>query len=564
MATAALRKDGEEMTRLYAWIVSVSVLSAVLLPIAENFRDEPQDSFPLSYYPMFSKPRRADLRITHCIGIDRNGDRHLIPYRACGSGGMNQVRKQIRKIANSGPKKARSLCRRVARRLEREKKGFEQVQLVTSKYAVDDYFAGRVTQPKSQRVHAVYPRLSPIGKDEFRPWLHRHVANLDWRSSVRDRQIDEATLGESLRLGTQFLVENQTPLGRFDYQYDFVSRKLDSSDNQVRQAGALWGLALLHLDRPTLATQEAIRRGLDFFLANTRREEDMAYIVYPGSSVCKTGTVALVALSVIDFLRTEPLERSPEGEVWRTTLRQHLNEYLAFLEFMRLKDRRFARSYRWSHSTRDRKHSPYYDGEALLCMTKAARYHGHDHLVPLIEQSAVVMAKTYTADAWRRDPDSDLTKGFFQWGCMALCEYHQSGWEEADLMADCVLALSWWMIHTHDTLDRTRNTAYAHEGLIQGYLVAEQRGNKLAACFLAQAIDAGLSKLTAWQVGGPLCETNEFLSRYPTNDPRAVGGVMNHRARPALRIDVAQHQMHAVALALKHLYCDPRDIKIGS
>ncbi len=51
---------------------------------------------------------------------------------------------------------------------------------------------------------------------------------------------------------------------------------------------------------------------------------------------------------------------------------------------------------------------------------------------------------------------------------------------------------------------------------------------------------------------------------HPTQDEWAVGGVMNkdspaRRPRPAttyheLRVDVTQHQMHAVSLALHHIY----------
>ena len=36
--------------------------------------------------------------------------------------------------------------------------------------------------------------------------------------------------------------------------------------------------------------------------------------------------------------------------------------------------------------------------------------------------------------------------------------------------------------------------------------------------------------------------------------PLAVGGVMNHKRQPPLRIDVTQHQMHAVIQALNHVY----------
>ena len=88
--------------------------------------------------------------------------------------------------------------------------------------------------------------------------------------------------------------------------------------------------------------------------------------------------------------------------------------------------------------------------------------------------------------------------------------------------------------------------------------MAKARNLKATLNDLAYTIDTGLYKLTGWQVGGPLQHGNSFLLKYPTNDPLAVGGIMNHRERPPLRIDVTQHQMHAVILALKYVYPRPK------
>jgi len=189
-----------------------------------------------------------------------------------------------------------------------------------------------------------------------------------------------------------------------------------------------------------------------------------------------------------------------------------------------------------------------------LALCKAARYLGHVELLPTIEKSARTLAEDYTVKAWAKDRDSDKTKGFYQWGSMAFNEYSGAGWKDAKLFEDVTLTLGWWMIHTHKTLIRSRNTAYAHEGLASAYAIAKRRGNQRAASDLGYAIDKGLYKITSWQVGGPLAHKNSFLKRRPTSDPLAVGGVMNHRSQAPLRIDVTQHQMHAVILALENVY----------
>ena len=137
---------------------------------------------------------------------------------------------------------------------------------------------------------------------------------------------------------------------------------------------------------------------------------------------------------------------------------------------------------------------------------------------------------------------------------MSFWEYYDAGWKDAEVFGDYTLAMGWWMLHTHHTLKRNRNTAYAYEGIIHAYKTATTRKNEAAAHDLAYTIDKGLYKLTKWQVGGPLANMNRFLSANPTDDPIAVGGIMNHRKEAPLRIDVTQHQMHAVILALTNIY----------
>ncbi|NIP30989.1 MAG: hypothetical protein GTO02_05360, partial [Candidatus Dadabacteria bacterium] len=59
------------------------------------------------------------------------------------------------------------------------------------------------------------------------------------------------------------------------------------------------------------------------------------------------------------------------------------------------------------------------------------------------------MAKEYSYDQWIHIYDSPKTKGFFQWGCMALWEYQDAGWKDSEFYRKYVLSLSWWMIHVH-------------------------------------------------------------------------------------------------------------------
>ncbi|MCZ7586838.1 MAG: hypothetical protein M5R36_27790 [Deltaproteobacteria bacterium] len=381
--------------------------------------------------------------------------------------------------------------------------------------------------------------------------IARMAAGLPWKSRSDDRKLDRDVLMRSLELGRQFLLANQKPEGNFNYEYDFVTKKMTDDDNQVRQAGALWGVASLHRMAPDEPTRAALVRGLDFFAKHTRKTgDDAQFIAYPGERSCGTGTVALVALAIIETLR------NPAGfdEAALDALNLRLDGYLLFLAAQQRNDGRFAKSFSVKRKKRGLGTSPYYDGEALLALVKAARYLDRVEHLPVIQKAARSMAEYYTVDAWKYHRDSDKTKGFYQWGSMAFREYSDGGFSDAKIYEDTALVLAWWMVHTHRTLSRTRNTAYAYEGISSAYAIARKRGVTAAMSDLGYVIDRGLYKLTSWQVGGPLMNKNRFLRKNKTTDPLAVGGIVNHRSLAPLRIDVTQHQTHALMLALETAY----------
>ena len=53
-----------------AFLSSLAMIGAVLGPIQQNWRAQPHDSFPLSYYPMFSAKRQAIETFHYLVGGD--------------------------------------------------------------------------------------------------------------------------------------------------------------------------------------------------------------------------------------------------------------------------------------------------------------------------------------------------------------------------------------------------------------------------------------------------------------------------------------------------------------
>ena len=362
-------------------------------------------------------------------------------------------------------------------------------------------------------------------------------------------RLTRADLDRSLELGTQFLINHQKIDGHFTYEYDWINKVYTQSDSPVRQAGAMWGLALIYRDQPSLKVKDAVEKAMGFFYRHSKITTDgRRYVVYPGNSIGHTGTVALCTLAYIEYLRVPSSNVDFEK---RKYYLQYLGEYLEFLVKAQTQEGLWHRYYD-AEGRSFGAPSPYYDGESLLALVKAAKYMGYQELQPIVIKAADIGYNRNIQEALQVDPDSRITKGYYQWSSMAFFELATSGWGDTEKYGDYVINLADWMIDEHKTLWRTRNTAYAYEGIVYAYQLAVADSDDHHIGKFACVIDTGLMKLTSWQVGSPLA--NWFIRRHPTQNPYAVGGIQNHAFESLLRIDVTQHQMHAVILARRYVY----------
>jgi hypothetical protein len=365
-----------------------------------------------------------------------------------------------------------------------------------------------------------------------------------------DKRLNRALLGASLSLGTRFVLAHQKPDGNFDYEYDWREKQFAESDQETRQAGALWGLTLLYQDAPSPQLKAGIERGLAYFDRHSRLAGGVRCTTYPGSSAGKTGTVALVALSYIEYLRAAPALPSEQQE----PLYARLAEYLEYLRQSVRRDGLWYGDYDVRSCKPSGDASSYSDGEALLALVKAAKYLDQKPLLPLIRRTADAGKRLNIERALNQDGDSDVTKGYYQWSSMAFYELATSDFPEVGVYGSTLLGLADWMIDVHKVLTRSRNTGYAFEGLTHAYAWAKQRGDSARQAKYGCVIDIGLERLLRWQVGGPLGA--RYTSAAAPDDDQALGGVQNEVRDPALRIDVTQHQLHATLLARRYVY-DP-------
>ena len=148
-----------------ASVFSLLLLGAILTPVAQNLRPEADrnDSFPFSYYPMFSQNRHGEYVVTYLLGLDQRGDRYPLSHELAGEGGFNQTRRQINRFVRDG--KSDVLCRSVARALAedadedeppRPNEKIVTVEVVTGTFRLAQYFGGEKA-PAAERVRASCP-----------------------------------------------------------------------------------------------------------------------------------------------------------------------------------------------------------------------------------------------------------------------------------------------------------------------------------------------------------------------------------------------------------------------
>ncbi|MHB8968971.1 MAG: hypothetical protein ACYC3X_02720 [Pirellulaceae bacterium] len=379
---------------------------------------------------------------------------------------------------------------------------------------------------------------------EAPPTVHDAAAEL--REPGPGGPLTRDLLDQSLALGRQFLLTSQLPAGLFRYHVNFLTGEVLPEQSPIRQAGALWGVALIHQDQPSVETRTAVLRGLAFFSEHSQLTPDgRRFICFPGDGDADSGAVALVALSLIDFLRAEPVDQ-------HVPLRKQLDEYLLFLWSLERPDHRFYRKYLSTTGEGWGQASPYFDGEILLACVKAARFLRREDWQPRILQAADASYTACASDAVQRRRDDPDTKGFFQWACLAFAELYASHWPQTEPYAQRTIELAHWMIDVHKPRERPGNTAYAYEGIVTAYSLARDLGDVRAEEKFRHVIDEGLAVLTTWQVGSR--SANAYLRENPRFDPSCLGGVLGAANKPWLRVDTTQHQMHAVILARRHLW----------
>lgn len=345
--------------------------------------------------------------------------------------------------------------------------------------------------------------------------------------------LTDEDLDRGIALAAGYLARSLNPANDFRYEVDWTSGAVHADPNGVRQAGATYGL----VEHAARVKDPAITATADRALAKWLERRRITsfgttFVWKPNQS--HLGTVALLGLACAE--RTT-LPAPPPGT------EDALEGAIAFVRGSRDAGGGFVEVVDASTEERKPGRSPYADGEALLFLATLAVRFGRADLLPDVLAWAEADWRSNVEGPLAKEKDPDTTKGYYQWGTMSWAQLVAGG-HDADRWGRRMTDLASWMIDVHATLGRTRNTAYAYEGLIPAYVEAVRRGDSALADHFACTIHEGLGKLCSWQIGHP-----RALPGLKAADAAYEGGVQNHAEEPWLRIDVTQHQLHALWFA---------------
>ncbi|MBC8067484.1 MAG: hypothetical protein IAG13_04050 [Deltaproteobacteria bacterium] len=136
--------------RAYWACVSVVMLALVAWPMVRG-----RDGFPLSNYPMFSKPRAREAVVRHAVGITSDGRSRPLPPATLGTDEVMQA-SQSASLASKSPARAAEMCTRIAAELLRRGESFAdiaEVELRTDRFDTISYWQGERT-PSGGETHA--------------------------------------------------------------------------------------------------------------------------------------------------------------------------------------------------------------------------------------------------------------------------------------------------------------------------------------------------------------------------------------------------------------------------
>jgi hypothetical protein len=136
--------------RVWAYSVSCALLVAVVAPA---FGDPGADSYPLSTYPMFARPK-AKTSIAFAEGVDEEERTTRLGPELVANGEVMQASHTLQRAIRGGPERLAQVCARIAHGVAADSRlaSVVRIRLAEGQFDSVGYFLG-ASDPETRTIH---------------------------------------------------------------------------------------------------------------------------------------------------------------------------------------------------------------------------------------------------------------------------------------------------------------------------------------------------------------------------------------------------------------------------
>jgi hypothetical protein len=316
-------------------------------------------------------------------------------------------------------------------------------------------------------------------------------------AEVSPARISGDSLDQSTRAAVRFLLAAQRKAGNFNGKWQNEGGFTDTHEPQV-QAQCLWSLAFANRLRPDDKTRDAVRRGIQFFVINSRELSSSRLVVtHPFGKFSDTATVAFVALALDELVRTRDAVSTTERATYLVTMQQYAN----FLLTMQTASGRYHFRYHQQSGLPQPGPVPRTDGIVLLALTRIAALLNSEQLKAHLGRSfKQVLAATVNAKP-SPDADPNAPYRFCEFGLQALADFadftNNGAWQRECVRISGLMAAA--MPDPEQRFTRIMHLA----GLAAAWPLVEQLGNANTTRQFTFRLQEELGILLRHQIAGP-------------------------------------------------------------
>lgn len=338
-------------------------------------------------------------------------------------------------------------------------------------------------------------------------------------------------LHQSLIMGGDWFMRNQTPAGDFNYELNVQTGTLTSGYNIVRQAGSLYSLSQLYSLSRKPTYKVGLEQGIHFFqqyFEQVNGNPTILRINYRGE--CKSNSVALFLLALIEYMEAEPAAAAQYNETAIS-----LANYLLFTQ---------TPHGSFLQTVVPPSESDYNNGESFYALMRMHTF-SHDPIyLEGAKKAAFFIMESYSQKKFSSSLFAWAMEGF---AYLYQVENNPTYWKFMHDYSDMYLTVNGGKyvkryFHGESITPPSGNLGVFLEGLIHVAWIAKENDTSYYQ-ELIQFIEPSLRYLMTLQINGP-------SSSRKTNYDLLSGGLCYDYACHTQRIDITHHTLSAIYLYL--------------